>query len=214
MKDELEKIERRPIQYWYEDGIGELAFGAIGLCLGFYFWIHTWIPPGSAWHALWGVGMFPLLFFGFRFLNRAIRALKQKLTYPRTGYVSYRRPKRKRKRFSLLGGLVGAASALAYGILKSDAFPKLNTISWIALVTGLFCAAMLFWAGLKTDIPRFFVLAAISGTAGIALSVAGFGEMTALGAFWGILGASHCLSGAVTLLRYLRRNPSSGEERS
>ena len=214
MKNEMEKIEKRPIQYWYEDGFNELAFGFIGLCLGFYFWIHTRIPAGSAWHVPWAVVMFPLLYFGIRLLNRMIKALKNKLTYPRTGYVSYRRPESKRKRFVILGAFVGLNTFLAYRILRSDALSGWGSIAGIPLVTGLIGAGVFFWIGTKTRVFRFFAMAMISALAGIALSLAGLGEMAALGAYWGILGASSCISGAFVLLRYLQRHPSPGADPS
>jgi len=212
MENDLKKIERRPVRYWFEDGIYEMAFGAISLCLGFYLYAYAWIPRRSLWSVLWAIGTFPLLVFGFRFVNKILGALKQKWTYPRTGYVSYRRPKK--KKFSLLGGLTGAGSALIYGFLKFGPFPKLSSISWWPMVGGFLFAATHVWVGLKTDIGRFYVLAVISGASGIGLSVAGLGEMPALGALWGILGVSQVISGAITFRRYLRRNPSSGEERS
>jgi len=214
MKSEIEKIEKRPIQYWYEDGLNELAFGVIGLCLGVYFWIHTRIPPGSAWHIPWAIGMFPLLFFGSRFLNGIIKTLKQKWTYPRTGFVSYRRPGGKRIKFSILGVFVGGATVIAYGALRSDVFPEQNALTSLPLVTGLILAGAFIWIGMKTGVFRFFVTAVISAAAGIALSLAGFAEMAALGTYWAILGASHCVSGAFVFLRYLKRYSSPGADLS
>jgi hypothetical protein len=212
MENDLKKIERRPIRYWFEDGIYEMAIGAAWTCIGFYFYVYAWIPRRSVLHAFWGIGGFLLIFFGFRLVNKALRALKQKWTYPRTGYVSYRRPKK--KRFSLVGALAGGATPLIVGLFKSVLFPRLESISWYALIGGFLFAAIYIWAGLKTDIPRFFVLALISGVAGVVLSVSGLGEMPALGGLMGILGASQIISGAIAFRRHLRRHPSSGEERS
>jgi len=214
MKSEIEKIEKRPIQYWYEDGLNELAFGAIDLCAGAYFWLRTRIPQGSAWHVLWAIGMFPLLYVGIHLLNNMVKTLKQNLTYSRTGFVSFRRPQGWRKWFSIRGAIFGAGWALVYGFLRSDAFPSVNTAAWIPLVTGLIFAGAFIWAGMKTGIFRLLVTAVISALAGVGLFLAGLPEMAALGAFWGILGVSFCLSGAFALLRYLRRHPSSGADPS
>jgi hypothetical protein len=209
MKSEIEKIEKRPIQYWYEDGLNEMAFGIIGLSLGVYFWIRTRIPLGSAWHVPWALAMIPLLLIEIPLFNRMIGALKQKLTYPRTGFVSYKRPGGKRIKFSILGALVGGTTAIAYGLLRSDVFPEGTAISASPLVTGFILAAAFVWIGMKTGVFRFFVTAMISALAGIALALAGLAEMAALGAYWGILGASHCVSGAFVFVRYLRRHPAT-----
>ena len=214
MKNEIEKIEKRPIQYWYEDGLNEIAFGIIALSLGVYFWIRTRIPQGSAWHVPWALAMIPLLLIGIPLLNRVTKALKQKLTYPRTGFVSYRRPEGKKKRFSILGGVVGSTTAIAYGLLRSDVFPAGTAVVVLPLATGLILAAAYVWIGMKTGVFRFFVTAMLSALAGIAVALTGLTETAALGAYWGILGASHCVSGTFVLLRYLRRHPYSGADPS
>jgi hypothetical protein len=214
MKSEIEKIEKRPIQYWYEDGLNEIAFGIIGLSLGVYFLIRTGIPEGSAWHVPWALAMIPLLLIGIPLSNRMVKALKQKLTYPRTGFVSYRRPAGKKKRFSILGGVVGGTTAIAYGLLRSDVFPAGTAVAALPLVTGLIIAAAYLWIGMKTGVFRFFVTATLSALAGIAVALTGLAETAALGAYWGILGASHCISGSFVLVRYLRQHPISGTEPS
>lgn len=214
MKSEIEKIEKRPIQYLYEDGFTEIGFGVISLCMGAYLWIHTRIPSGSAWLVPWALAMFPILFIGIRLLNRMIGSLKQNLTYPRTGFVSFRRPQGRRKWFSIRGAIFGAGWALIYGFLREDMIPGVNTTSWIPLVIGLIFAITFIRTGMKTGVLRLTVLAAISALAGIGLFLAGLSEMAALAAFWGILGLSFCLSGAFALLRYLHRHPASGTDAS
>jgi hypothetical protein len=143
-----------------------------------------------------------------------VKALKQKLTYPRTGFVSYRRLEGKKKRFSILGGVVGGTTAIAYGLLRSDVFPAGTAVAALPLVTGLIIAAAYVWAGMKTGVFRFFVTAMLSALAGIAVALTGLTETAALGAYWGILGASHCISGPVVFVRYLRQHPISGADPS
>jgi len=214
MKSEIEKIEKRPIRYWYEDGLNEMAFGVIGISLGVYFWIHTRIPPGSAWHIPWALGMFPLLLFGSRLLQGIVKRLKEKWTYPRTGYVSYRRSEGGRRRIAIRGAVVGAAFGLAIGFLRSSIFQQRFGIAMVVLITGLIGAGVLMWIEVKTGVFRYFVMSMISALAGIGLSTSGLAEMAALGLFWGILGASHGISGVFVLVRYLRRHPAGGADPS
>jgi hypothetical protein len=113
-----------------------------------------------------------------------------------------------------MGAFVGGSTAIAYGLLRSDVFQEGTAIVALPLVTGFILAAAFVWIGIKTGVTRFFRSAMISALAGTALSLAGFPETAALGAYWGILGASHCVSGASVLLKYLHRHPASGADPS
>ena len=45
---DIEKIEKRTVQSFYEDGLFEIALGAVFLLLGGYFFAQTAAPEGSA----------------------------------------------------------------------------------------------------------------------------------------------------------------------
>jgi hypothetical protein len=211
MQNEIEEIAKHPLQYAYADGLSEIALGIIGLGMGISFWIQTRIPSGSAWRVLWAIGMLPLLYVGIRVLNKMIEEFKLKLTYPRTGFVSFRNPQDRRRWFSIRGGIFGFGWALLYGFLRSDAIPGLNTARWIPLVTGLIFAAVFLRIGMKTGVHRLMLIAMISVLAGMSLSLVELPEMAAFGVYWGILGASFGLSGAFALRGYLRRHPKPEE---
>jgi hypothetical protein len=141
MDTDLKKVERRTIQYWYEDGIWEMAFGMMVLFLGIYLLGYALISMKSLWLVLWSIGTLPVFIFGVRFVRRAVRLLKEKLTYPRAGFISYRRPdgRKRPRRFSLVGGLAGIAGALAYSLSRNS-----GGFSWYLAGFGLLFALMLF----------------------------------------------------------------------
>ncbi len=167
----------------------------ISIFLGGYFWVRTRLPSGSTrLHAL-ALSMVPLLLIVILLLDLAVKAVKSKATYPRTGFVSYKKPQDGRKRKTIFRLVTIFAWSLIFHFLRSDALPGTRAVSWIPLLTGLFFAGTSVWIGIKTSVPRFYFTAAISALAGIILSVTGIEENAAFGFYWGILGISFCLSG-------------------
>ena len=205
MDTNLKKVERRTIQYWFEDGIWEMAFGGMVLFLGIYLLGgYALTPAKSLWHSLWLLGVLPFIFFSFRFMVRAVRLLKEKLTYPRAGFVSYRKPdSRKRlRRPSLIGGLSGITSALWYSLLKN-----LGGFSLALAGFGLLFALLLFYIALRTNLIRLFLLSVLSLATGIILARCGLEGTSGLWAFYCLMGMAVCVSGAITLRQFVRKNP-------
>ena len=112
--DEVEKIQRRTYRYWYEDGLADLGAGWVFALLGILFLLQALAPAGP----LAGISaiLLPLVVIGGGLLARwAIAGLKARITYPRTGYVSYRQPTGRRR---WLTGLVGDGYGDAGGVLR------------------------------------------------------------------------------------------------
>jgi hypothetical protein len=83
------KLVDRSRQYHNVDGVGELGIGV--MCLGYALlgWMQVHSPEHSAWN-----GMFTLfIFVGVlcAVIHYGTRAIKQRITFPRTGYVEYRK---------------------------------------------------------------------------------------------------------------------------
>jgi MFS family permease len=211
MVTDLKKVERRTIQYWYEDGIWEMAFGVMVLFLGIYLLGYALIPAKSLWRGLWSIGMLPVFIFGVRFVGRIVRLLKEKLTYPRAGFVSYRRPdgRKRPRRFSLVGGLAGIAFALAYSLSRNS-----GGFSWFPAGFGLLFALMLFYIALRTNLIRFFLLSVLVIASGIVLARSALAAISGLSIFYCLMGLALCVSGAITLRQFVRKNPLLEKEQS
>ena len=109
MKSEIDGVARRTRRYWYEDGFAELASGGLMLLAGIglaaayriFAGLGRWVA-GSHGRA----GMVVLvvviaaqalaLIIG-RAMRGEIQAAKERVTYPRTGYVAYRQPRPKQR---------------------------------------------------------------------------------------------------------------------
>ncbi|MCX6572228.1 MAG: hypothetical protein NT006_12565 [Candidatus Aminicenantes bacterium] len=205
---DIEKIEKRTVQYFYSDGLTEIAVGLIFLLLGGYFFGQTLVPEGSPFNAALSA-LFVLVIVSAGFLvNRFIRFFKRRITYARTGYVAYKKkehgPKR-RVAAGIVGGIIGASLAALYGLSPSfkALFPALN---------GLLLAVAVLLIAIKVGLVRFYVLAAASAVIGFAVTAAGVGDVKGISLYYGLFGAAVTLSGLASLVVYLRKSARADRE--
>jgi hypothetical protein len=86
--DPMGALLKRPVRYGNIDGTGELGLGVMGMGFFALLWLQGHSLPDSIWHSMWAlffcVGLMSLgLYFG-------TKAIKDRMTYPRTGFVAYR----------------------------------------------------------------------------------------------------------------------------
>ncbi|MBE3112001.1 MAG: hypothetical protein IMZ46_16100 [Acidobacteria bacterium] len=199
---DIEKIEKRTVQSFYDDGLTEISLGLIFLLLGGYFFAQAAAPEGSALSSALSV-LFVLVIVSSGFLvARILRFLKRRITYPRTGYVAFKKkelsPKR-RVATMIIGGIIGGSLAALYGLSPSlkTLFPALNGI--------LFAIAVLLFAN-KVGLIRFYILAAVSAVIGLAVTAAGVGDVKGVSLYYGLFGAAVIISGLASLAIYLRKS--------
>jgi hypothetical protein len=204
MENNLANVEQRIKRYWYTDGIGELVGGGMFALMGGYFAVQEFLGENSTLSGILQASLALLLIAGMFAARRLIHLLKTRLTYPRTGYVEYRVNERglRMKRILAAGlGLVIAALAAIFVRL----FQLFN--STVAL-TGVIVAGILMVMQAKSaGLIRFYVLGAVSLATGLLLSLSGLPEGYSLGLFYGLMGLSFIVSGALTLRGYLKDNP-------
>jgi hypothetical protein len=200
---DIEKIEKRTIRSFYEDGFTEIAVGLIFLLFGGYFVAQAAAPAGSKLEDFLTV-LFILLVVSAGFaVNRLLRFFKRRITYPRAGYVSFKKkepsPKR-RTATAVVAMIISASFVVLFRFSPSfrTLYPAINGL--------LFAVAGLFIAN-RVGMFRFFVLSAVSAIAGVALVAAGFGGFRGLTLFYLVFGAASLVSGLVALVVFLRRNP-------
>jgi MFS family permease len=205
---DIEKIEKRTVQSFYDDGLAEISTGLIFLLLGAYFFAQAAAPERSAFRSALSV-LFVLVIVSAGFLvSRILRFLKRRITYPRTGYVAFKKkePSSKRRAATMIvGGIIGAATAALYGLSPSFKvlFPALNGL--------LLAVAVLLIAG-KIGLARFYILSAASAVIGLAVTAAGVGDIKGISLYYGLFGAAVTLSGLATLIVYLRKSPRADRE--
>lgn len=205
---DIEKIEKRTVQSFYDDGLPEISLGLIFLLLGGYFFAQAAIPEGSTLSSALSVLFFLVIVSAGFLVSRILRFLKRRITYPRTGYVAFKKkePSSKRRAATMIvGGIIGAAIAALYGISPSfkTLFPAVNGL--------LLAVAVLLFAG-KVGLVRFYILSAASAVIGLAVTAAGIGDIKGISLYYGFFGAALILSGLVALVTYLRKSPRADRE--
>lgn len=201
MSHQIDDYVKRPVQYQNIDGLGELATG--------FMWMGFWLlgfllktaHSGSFWH-VYAVILVCLAALCFGLLY-ARKALKRRITYPRTGYVKYGQAgKRVRLIAGVLAGLaLGDAIDFVLRRFASHYFEAAliaYTSAGLGLLYVLFTRMNAAW--------RWFVLVAmVVGPSAVAMLP--IGQLWA-GTFPFVLqGLIFVVSGAITLTLYLRQNP-------
>lgn len=87
--NDLAGLLDRPKAYCNIDGIGELGVGVMGLAFALLGWMQVRSPETSVWNRPYTL----LVFMGVvcLFIHYGSKAIKSRVTYPRTGFVQYSR---------------------------------------------------------------------------------------------------------------------------
>ncbi len=208
MTDDLKKPQLRAIQYFYADGSFEFGFGLLCLLLGVYFFVETHV---QGWLSAVVDGSLILVMIGGAWLiNRLIKLLKERLTWPRTGYVAYARQGGLKRVWRLaLGMVIGGLVAAVVTVLVMN--PNI-CIAVMPLLAGLLFGLVLVILGWRAQLPRFYLLAGLSSVIGIALTFSRLGNIVALTTYYLTFSLALFTTGACVLRTYLRQNPTSVKE--
>jgi hypothetical protein len=201
MKDNsLNQMTKRTAGYWYVDGLAELGTGFLFLVLGGFYLVMSRLQPGGITALAVGIGQPLIIILGVYGVSRLVRFFKERITYPRTGYVSYRqKPQSVRRKKAMMAGMVAAVLAVLVTLLVLDLGE-----ATIWLVAGVLGALVPVMFGYRLGVPRFYLIAALM----VGLSVAIYllparPDMNEAVLFYSGLGVIVTGSGLVTLLRYL-----------
>ena len=161
---DVEQLMRQTRRYWYADGFADIGFGVFILLIGLLFIAEVVTPPGSALWLVWGLGG-PLLLIGGGILaGRVVHLLKERASWPRTGYVEYDKPHGKSRAFRLaLTAIVAAAVSAAMIIVQK------NWLSFPVIIGVVYLLAFCFIA-YRFGLWRYVVLAAWCLGLGLALA--------------------------------------------
>ncbi len=211
--DELQNLLERPIRYYNVDGMGELSIGFMSLGWVLLGWLQLRAPAGSAWHqmpafCLYVAVMLAIVHFG-------PKAIKSRITYPRTGFVEYRA---RGQRWISLGVAAAVSAVISAGLVM--AMRKEWDVSIAPSVMGLLLAAS--YIRIARAVPWKWIVfgGLVMGTLVIAFLprdlVEGFASHTSpttaipprtIGTFWltvAIYGVALMTSGGISFWLYLR----------
>ncbi len=179
--------DQRIRQYFNVDGLFELVFGTIFLLIALTSSLSEYFSSTPPYI------VFIPVFVAIPLLSRGIFTLKQRLTYPRTGYVTarYRRPRY----------LLFIFFALLFLMTAIQGFLLPSLEQGIPLLLGVMIAVPLLWVG--AGLMRFYCLAVAALALGIGLTWLPLGEFSGGTIFCIVIGLLLLASGVYTLRSYL-----------
>jgi hypothetical protein len=193
---ELHELEQRPQRYWNVDGIPELVMGGLWLLWGGAFLIGEALPRGWVGVVYYLTVPLVLALSGFAG-RRLVTRLKERVTYPRTGYVDY--PASARRACVITGALaIAAAATLVVFAVSAERLA--------APAVGVVLCLMFLVMSLRQRAPHLLALAAVALILGVAGGVVQLGWSSLNWLFVG-MGLAAASVGGFRLCRYLKANP-------
>ena len=212
MNVNLDEVARRPQRYWNADGLPELTMGALWVVWGVALVLPALLPHG-AWLRYYWTAVPAVLICGGVAANWVTKKLKERLTYPRAGYVEFPEPGVLMRIVpALLAMVVASGVVMVLMKAKTQALQDLTAPGCAVLIA----AASLF-AAVRWRLPHYLILSAASLLAAIVIARAGLSTEPGLIGLFLFLGVISMVLGAVRLRRFLRANPvrySSGRHGS
>lgn len=198
MQKDVNAVMQRTYRYFYADGIVELGVGGLFLVVSLLLLLWNNFASGSPVNIFLALGL-PIVVIGGGFLlQRAVKAVKTRVTYPRTGFISYH------ERDKSLGRWVVPIGALLFVILYL--FP-LAQIFQMAMVEGSILFLVFGYLGHRLEIPRFYILGILAALIGLGASIYVMGDLAGSVILFAGSGLILILSGSIVLVRYLLANP-------
>jgi len=133
--DRLGNLLHRPRAYCNIDGVGELGIGFICLAYALLQWLQVHSPRNSMWNQMYTLFIYVGVMCAIT--HYGTKAIKNRFTYPRTGFVSYR--KRDTVWIPLIVGCATGALVSAGLVMASRSHWNMTTPT--ALIGLVFAAA-------------------------------------------------------------------------
>ncbi len=209
MGDLLDQFLQRPARYAYVDGTSEMSFGLMFLGFALMGYLQAILPEASIWrrgfHGWLFMQAIPIPFFCLSYFGG--KAIKKYITYPRTGYAVYRRPKRLDwAKFVLIGLGLAACAAVIFFSARHMEITQLRVLLVIAVASsysafGIVISRMQRW--------KWFVYGPLAvGLTVMLLVHADFPAAAQRGAL--LAGCTYLASGAASLYLYMRQTQVPG----
>ena len=211
MADPLRDARARVERSLYLDGLTEAAIGVQQLLIGGWLLTTARTSGGSPGYQALTLAYLLLFSLYMLFLQRILRAIRLRFTYPRTGYVALQDPgKVRRYTVAAIAGLV----VIVVGVLAAyfhDSVPSRSLLRWLPAALGLLSGAPFIVYGLRLGLLRFWLCGAFSIILGPAVCFVGVDPRSGTGIYFTGMGGALLISGAVTAWRYAQTPPPREE---
>jgi lysylphosphatidylglycerol synthetase-like protein (DUF2156 family) len=160
--DQIDSLLQRPKLYNNIDGVGELSLGSMFASCAILLWIQLHAAPNSIWNKSYTI----LIFWGLviAVIHYGSKAIKNRITYPRTGYVEYRR-----RDMVLIPMILGAAVT---ALIAAGLWVAIRRHWYAASPLALFGLILAAGYGIRIArvVPWKLVIAAAMASASLAIA--------------------------------------------
>lgn len=206
-QDPLSDAVQRSQRHWMSDGIPEIVLGVCWIVWSCAVLLPFLFPKQVSAGITAVVLMLAMAGFGI-FARPIIRGWKERVSFPRTGYIELRRPS-----LRVRIAVVIAAGAIAFAVALLASSGHRTTREWMPLVVGLLLAVGMLHAAWKMRSVRFAVFSAIIAAVAVAASVFHLHRDLSYGLILMTAGFACVADGLLNLLAYLHAHPvPAGEQ--
>ena len=198
MTEQFDDNIRRVHRYLYDDGLIEIGVGLLFVVVGIGIIAFVAIQENTLMGVLLIASLLALAIGGAVFTKRALESVKERTTYPRTGYVSYRTAEPGRGMWLTI---VMVLLVLAVSVFLPEELTRLSTM------IGALIFVVIGSLGYRLRIRRFYVIGSIALATGVLASWLFADEAMGAAVTFSIIGLVLIISGGLTLSLYLRRHP-------
>ncbi len=206
--DDLQRSKKRSIRDWFEDGLSEMGTGLVIFLIGLMLLLVSLLPEHSGWGWPVAIGQ-PLVIIGAFFgAGKLVNYFKERITYPRTGFISYpRRQMNQRVKRGVLTGSIAAAISIGVTLLSGVLSQRFVPL-FVSVLLGLSFLFLAVYYGAK----RFFIISVVEPLIGALLCWLNLPDP--LDSAWLFMGTGICmiLTGIGGLLHYLHATQPAGQE--
>jgi len=204
----IENIIRNTRKYWYVDGLSEIAGGLVIFATGLTYWLVSTLESTNIKALLLMLAQPAVIIIGSLIVQKYLPKIKERITYPRTGYLTFRKPPRNRrlKRALIVGMVAGLVGALV--TMVSSRLPA----NYLPLLSSVFLLIFSIYLAYQTAVPRFYVIGFLMVLLGAVISFVPFGNALPYTLFFCGVGIIWIISGVITLIGYLKKTSPQLED--
>ena len=194
------EIQRRPLKYWNADGLPELMMGLLWMIWGAAWLVGEALPRGPVWNIYWTLTPALLALSGMASVW-ATKKLKERITFPRGGYVDWKEPSRTRR---VMAGATAIVAAAVIVVLITGAREH-GTERVVPMVMGVLLSLGFLVASVTQRAPHMLALAGVALMLGLSFGALNLGWQSTN---WMLLalGTVSLLVGAMRLSLFLKRH--------
>jgi hypothetical protein len=201
---DVDSLMKRTIGSWYEDGLADLTIGGYLLALGAVLLGQTLTPPDSPLQLLWTVVVPLVILLGGLAAGWIVQRLKFRLTYPRTGYVSFERRHSGFSRRARIIAVILLSAAISAGTVVTS-----GRLANLSLIFGLVSCGTFAYLWHRLGLRRYLVLAVWCLLVGAALVPPPLTMEQGGAAFFGLAGFALAVAGFIAWRHFDRTAPAA-----